>query len=212
MTDSRLDLQAQGVRFKVLAHIFPALRHDVIGPISNAGLASAMLHQPPDGDNGARHERLVDEVQSLLDEGVASLRGLDDWLVDRERHGDAGVLFEDCSRIVAARLLATGKHVALPQFTIVPDLRLFSSRYIILAWLFCLLDTLADGEELQVRAPSANVWTAAPGGQSAAPAWPGQPEPILAEELQILAAASGWEAECAPELWTLRGPQELQHW
>ncbi|OZI71105.1 hypothetical protein [Bordetella genomosp. 12] len=206
MTDSRQALQAQGVRFKVLAHIFPVLRHDVIGPISNAGLAAAMLHQPGDSEAGSRRERLIDEVQSLLDEGVASLRGLDDWLIDRERHGDAGMLFEDCSRIVSARLLVTGKRVALPPFNIVPELSLFSSRYVVLAWLLCLLDTLADGQELEVRAPSANVWTAAPGVLTAAAPWPGQPEAIHPDELQVLAAASGWQADCGPQLWTLCGP------
>lgn len=210
MIDTRLDLQAQGVRFKVLAHVFPVLRHDVIGPISNAGLAAAMLHQPPDADSGpqSRQERLLDDVQTMLDEGVANLRALDDWLIDRERHGNAGIVFEDCRRLVAARLLATGKHVSLPQFTIVPDLGEFSARYIILAWMLCLLDTIADGAELSIEATSTHSWSATPGTQLAAPAWPGQVEAITCEELKILASASGWEADCTPEAWTLRCPQD----
>ncbi|KAK85413.1 hypothetical protein L500_0533 [Bordetella holmesii CDC-H643-BH] len=182
------------------------LRHDVIGPISNAGLALAMLHQPGEGEHGARRERLADEVQSLLDEGVTQLRGLDDWLIDRERCGDAGVLFEDCSRIVSARLLVTGKRVALPAFSVVPELSLFSSRYIVLAWLLCLLDTLPEGQTLDVQGPSAHVWTATPGTLSAPAPWPGQPEPITREDLEVLAAASGWQTNCSDHLWTLSCP------
>ncbi|MFU1999604.1 hypothetical protein [Bordetella avium] len=208
MSNFKLDLQAQGVRFKVLAHMFPALRHSVIVPLSNVGLAAALLHNPPADERIPQRRHLIGEMQSLLEDSVSSLRELDKWLIDLERQNDAHSVFEDCRRLVAYRLLASGKQVSLPQLPIVPDLRLFSSRYVILAWLLCLLDTVADGEELRVHAPSACIWTAEPGLLMASPAWPGQPEPILPDELSLLAAASGWQADCAPERWTLRGPLE----
>ena len=41
-------LAAHGVRLKVLAQVFPVLRHEVVGPLSNATLAAAMLRQSPE--------------------------------------------------------------------------------------------------------------------------------------------------------------------
>ncbi|MFX8262508.1 hypothetical protein ABTL46_21885, partial [Acinetobacter baumannii] len=51
-------LAAQGVRLKVLAQIFPVLRHEAIAPLSNATLAAAMLGHAPEGtDAEARQQR-----------------------------------------------------------------------------------------------------------------------------------------------------------
>ncbi|MDQ8034812.1 hypothetical protein CEG14_16390 [Bordetella genomosp. 1] len=208
--DWQNDLQAQGVRFKVLAHVFPVLRHDVIGPISNAALAAAMLHQVPDDTPTlaaqARHERLVGDMESLLDEGVASLRGLDDWLIDRHRSVASATLLNECRRLVFTRLMATGKQIHLPETLDGPDLSEYSARYIMIAWLLCLVDTLAEGQAVTIESVAPGFWTAQPGGARAPQSDDGQAAPVRAVEMQWLANAGGWIAECGDSLWTLRCP------
>jgi len=45
-------LAVKGVQLKVLSQIFPVLRHEVLGPLSSASLAAAMLRQAPEGATG----------------------------------------------------------------------------------------------------------------------------------------------------------------
>ncbi|MFJ1302267.1 hypothetical protein ACILG0_20070 [Pseudomonadota bacterium AL_CKDN230030165-1A_HGKHYDSX7] len=208
--DWQNDLQAQGVRFKVLAHVFSVLRHDVIGPISNAALAAAMLHQVPEDATNvvaqARHERLVGDMESLLDEGVASLRGLDDWLIDRQRTVASGKLLAECRRLVFTRLMATGKQIHLPEADDGPGLSEFSARYVMIAWLLALVDTLPEGQAVTIESVAPGFWTAQPGRAEPPHPWDGQPDPVRANEMQWLANAGGWIAECGDTLWTLRCP------
>ena len=86
ISPSLLALAAHGVRLKVLAQIFPVLRHDVVGPLSNASLAAAMLRQSPEGADAnalqQRCQRLAGDLTGMLDDGVAVVRELDQWLAD----------------------------------------------------------------------------------------------------------------------------------
>lgn len=97
-------LAADGVRFKVLAQIFPVLRHETLAPLSNATLAVAMLRQTPEGASAdalqQRCQRLAGDLQHMLEDSVNVVRDLDQWLVDNGARLPADALLRQCRKLL----------------------------------------------------------------------------------------------------------------
>ncbi|MFD4841651.1 hypothetical protein ACFWP0_29415 [Achromobacter sp. NPDC058515] len=201
-------LAARGVQFKVLAQIFPVLRHEVVGPLSNASLAAAMLRQTPDGANAEalqqRCQRLAGDLTGMLEESVGIVRELDQWLTDSGAIAFADDLFHECRKLLFSHLLLSRHSVRWPKDIAPAELPQFSSRYLVLTWLLCLLPLLPTDAELVLDTSEPGVWRARfPEGPAPAAA---QPPAFDPREVELLAAAAGWRLERQAGCWSLHLP------
>lgn len=198
---------AHGVRFKVLAQIFPVLRHEAIAPLSNATLAVAMLRQTPEGaDPDAllqRNQRLTNDLTHMLEESVDVLRDLDQWLNDNGALLSAATLLRQCRKLLFSQLMWSKRQVRWPEDTALIELPAFASRYLVMAWLLCMLPWLPEGGELVLDASGTDAWHA---DFSTPPQAPAAPQLFDTHDLEQLAAASGWRLERQPQRWSLQLP------
>lgn len=203
-------LAARGVQFKVLSQIFPVLRHEVVGPLSNATLAAAMLRQSPDGANAEalqqRCHRLAGDLTGMLDDSVNVVRELDQWLADNGAITSTEDLLRDCRKLMFSHLLLSRHSIIWPEDVAAVQLPQFSSRYLLLAWLLCLLRELPADAGLTLDFSQAGVWRAHfPEGQPAS-AGAEQADVFDLQEVELLAAASGWRLERQALCWSLHAP------
>lgn len=201
-------LAAHGVRLKVLAQVFPVLRHEVVGPLSNATLAAAMLRQSPEGASAdalqQRCHRLAGDLTGMLEDSVAIVRDLDQWLVDQGACASADALLRECRKLMFSHLLLSGRSVTWSEDIAEVELPQFASRYLLLAWLLCLLPALPAGAALTLDFSHADAWHA---HFSAAPDFSDvQPTGFDPQEVDLLAAASGWRLERQTHGWSLHLP------
>lgn len=198
---------AAGVQFKVLAHVFPVLRHEVIRPVSNAGLAAAMLRQGTHSiDN--RQEGLINELESMLLESTTEVRRLGDWLEDTGATLPLDHLLELCRKLLFSHLLHTARQIDLPDFCPPVELPEFGSRYVLLAWLLSLLEHLPHDSMLEVELIDDRVLLSRPGtnrGFAEPPATPGH---ISTDELRLLAEHHGWQCTFDADAWKLKLPSD----
>lgn len=201
-------LAANGVRLKVLAQVFPVLRHEVVGPLSNATLAAAMLRQTPEGaDAGAlqqRCQRLAGDLTGMLEDSVNVVRDLDQWLTDNGALAPADALLRDCRKLMFSHLLLSRRSVAWPEEIAAVQLPQFTSRYLLLAWLLCLLPAMAADAELTLDFSQADVWHAH--FSAALEFTADQPAAFDPQEVELLASESGWRLERHAHCWSLRLP------
>lgn len=207
-------LLAQGVQFKVLAHVFPVLRHDAIKPISNATLAAAMLQRKPEAIQAEaakeREKRLLSDIEAMLGEGVQAVRTLADWLADSGKRTTIGELLQECRKLLFTQMVVSGKKIVLPDTLERVDLPLHTSRYVVLAWLLHVLEGLPPASELRIEAPAPDQLRARlPGECTPVERYEG-PAPICRQDACDLAAAHGWSAHCAEGVWTLTLPGKDQ--
>lgn len=200
-------LAARGVQFKVLGQIFPVLRHDILGPLSNASLAAAMLRQAPEGAAAdtvqQRCQRLAGDLSGLLEDGVDIVRELDQWLTDSGAMASADDLLQECRKLMFSHLLLARHNIRWPEYIAPVQLPRFSSRYLVLAWLLCLLPELAPDAELVLDTSEPGVWRARfPEGTASA----AQAPAFKPQEVELLAAASGWRLERQDGCWSLHLP------
>lgn len=201
-------LAAHGVRFKVLAQVFPVLRHEVVGPLSNATLAAAMLRQTPEGANASslqqRCRRLAGDMTGMLEDSVNVVRDLDQWLTDKGALAPADTLLRECRKLMFSHLLLSRRSVTWPEEIAAVQLPQFTSRYLLLAWLLCLLPALPEEADLTLDFSQADTWHA---HFSAAPDFTaGQQVTFDPQEVELLAAESGWHLERHAHCWSLRLP------
>ena len=204
-------LAVKGVQFKILGQVFPVLRHDVLGPLSNASLAAAMLRQAPEGAPAdalqQRCQRLSDDVSAMLEEGVGAVRGLEQWLSDDGAVAAAADLLQECRKLVFSQLLLSRRTIRWPEQIAPAELPRFSSRYLALAWLLSLISELAADAELELDASEPGVWRARLPQYAADSA--AQPPVITPREVELLAAAAGWRMERQDRCWSLYLPTHL---
>jgi hypothetical protein len=209
-------LVAQGIQFRVLAHAFPVLRHDAIKPISNAKLATAMM-QKTGGEEYAdeRTQQLLIDLDFMLDEGVDTVRLLAEWLSDSGKTLDVVVLLGDCSKLLFTHLLLSGKKLRLAETGVAVDVAQYSGRYVLLAWLLHMVESMPDGAELAIDyvdgvrlCASVNVGGGSP---------PLRPSDLTAHPVMPLAAATqlaqfhGWTlAQDGPSGWTMTLPEQAR--
>ncbi len=198
-------LAAEGARFKVLGQVFPVLRHEILGPLSNGTLAAAMLRQAPEGASAEavaqRSQRLAGELSSMLEDSVAVIRGLDQWLADQGARTTMERLLEDCRKLLCSHQLLSRQHIDWPRGAAHAELPEYASRYMALAWLLHLLQSLPEDAELELSAPAAGLLRAScrAGGDRREPA-------VGREDVELLAAASGATIKRDAAGWTLRLP------
>ena len=202
---------ALGAQFKVLAQVFPVLRHEMLGPVSNAALAVAMLRQPFDRigavDAQQRHNELLASLDHMLEDSATELRTLGRWFEDTGRMVALGAQLELCRRLLFTQLLRSGKQIALPEPDTLPHVMLpeYAARYVLLAWLLCLLDTLPDGGQLRLDIRQDELRYILPDSLLSTATQPAGPRVSLAE-CQALAQQHGWQAQRDANGWTLRLP------
>ncbi len=200
-------LAAQGVRFQVLAQIFPVLRHEALAPLSNATLATAMLRQAPEGAAAdalqQRSQRLAGDLQQMLEDSVDVLRGLDQWLVDNGASLPAATLLKECRKLLFSQLMWSKRRVRWPDEPAPVDLPAFAARYLVMAWVLCLLPWLPEDTELELDASDPTVWHARLPAPAEAPVAPALFDP---RDIENLALASGWRLERQPQYWSLHLP------
>lgn len=206
--DPFIALAVKGVQFKVLGQIFPVLRHEILGPLSNASLAAAMLRQTPEGADAdavqQRCQRLAGDLTSMLEDSVGVVRDLDQWMTDSGGTAMADDLFQECRMLMFSHLLLSRHSVRWPEYIAPAELPRFDSRYLMLAWLLCLLPMLPADAELVLDTSEPGVWRARfPAGAAAADA----PAPVLEpREIELLAASAGWRLERQDQCWSLHLP------
>ncbi|MFY0480049.1 hypothetical protein [Achromobacter marplatensis] len=201
-------LAAHGVRLKVLAQVFPVLRHEVVGPLSNATLAAAMLRQTPEGASPdalqQRCQRLAGDLTGMLEDSVAVVRDLDQWLADQGAMAPADALLRECRKLMFSHLLLSRRSVTWSETVASVQLPTFASRYLLLAWLLCLLPALPADSDLALDFSQADVWHAR---FSAAPDFSDvQPTTFDPQEVELLADASGWRLVRQADCWSLHLP------
>jgi len=219
---------AAGVRFRVLARVFPVLRHEVLRPIANASLAAAMLrhvpenppeyvqedpsehlqkHPPSTDQAGAarRQDALIDELESMLAEGASDVRRLGDWLEDTGDTTQLSDVLPLCKKLVFTQLLRSGKQIHLAGSYPDTALSLFAARYVLLAWMLYLLDQLPDGGELRIEAIDGHTLRACGSSGVRAPA-SAYPTGITADESIAIATLHGWQMQRDAAGWILRLP------
>jgi hypothetical protein len=202
------ELQAAGAQFKVLAHVFPVLRQEIVRPVSNAGLALAMLRKAAPV-NDSRREGLINELENMLTESAAELRRLDGWLEDSGETLPLADLLVFCRRLLFSHLLRTSRKIELPED--VPPLRVpqHGGRYVLLAWLLCLLDTLPDGATLQVESAQGEYLLAHPGERVDRERASGALPTIGYAEVLMLAERHGWQCQREESAWMLKPPTAI---
>lgn len=200
-------LAAHGVRLKVLAQVFPVLRHDVVGPLSNATLATAMLRQAPPGASAdalqQRCERLAGDLNGMLEDGVNIVRDLDQWLADNGALTRTPALLRQCRKLVFSQLLLSRHTIIWPEDVADIELPQFAARYLLLGWLLCLLQQLPANASLTLDMSQADAWHAHFSATPDAP--PALPASLTfdPQEIELLAQASGCRLERHAQSWSL---------
>lgn len=206
-SDTLGPLAVKGVQLKVFSQIFPVLRHEVLGPLSSASLAAAMLRQAPEGASSdaiqQRCERLAGDLSDMLEESVSVVRELDGWLSDGGAMIASGDLLHDCRKLMFSHLLLSRHGIHWPQEVAHADVPLFSTRYLVLAWLLCLLPQVPADAHLELDASAPGVWRArVPEGEPASD----RPPVFEPQEIELLAEAAGWRLERQDRCWSLHLP------
>ncbi|SEJ22963.1 MULTISPECIES: hypothetical protein [unclassified Achromobacter] len=199
-------LAVKGVQLKVFCQIFPVLRHEVLGPLSSASLAAAMLRQAPEGASNEavqqRCERLAGDLAEMLEESVGVVRELEGWLSDAGATTPCGDLLQECRKLMFSHLLLSRHGIRWPEQVVHADVPVFSTRYLVLAWLLCLLPMVPADAHLELDASEPGVWRARlPEGGGAE-----QPMAFNPQEVELLATAAGWRLERQDRCWSLHLP------
>lgn len=202
-------LAAQGVRFKVLAQVFPVLRHEVVGPLSNATLAAAMLRQTPDGADAdalqQRCQRLAGDLTGMLEDSVTIVRELDQWLLDSDATISTEALLRECRKLMFSHLLLSRHNITWPEAVADIQVPQFTSRYLLLAWLLSLLSVLPPDATLTLDCSQPDAWHVHFPESLASAVTPEAPA-FAPEEVELLAAVSGWRLERQAQCWSLYLP------
>jgi len=205
-----------GIQFKVLAQVFPVLRHDALKPLSNAKLTIVLLEKsiakgtildpaaPP----------FVNDLDGMLDESVETIRLLNTWFQDEGRRADTQDILLECRKLAFSHLLLSGKKVQLqtqPHTALVSQ---SAARYVLMAWLIHAIQSLPERGILDIRQTSADRIEAsilpAPTEHNGREPRPDTSPPLLMEEVEIVAQCYGWQVRRNDAGWTITLPAEDQ--
>ncbi|OZI37818.1 hypothetical protein CAL29_05425 [Bordetella genomosp. 10] len=203
-----------GIQFKVLAQVFPVLRHDALKPLSNAKLTIVLLEKsiakgtildpaaPP----------FVSDLDGMLDESVETIRLLNTWFQDEGRRAGVHEILSECRKLAFSQLLLSGKKVQLDASSHAASVSQRAARYVLMAWMIHAIQALPQRGILDIR-------LAAPGRIEAAiqqaPAEPNGREPrpdtsppLSMAEVELVAQCYGWQVRRNEEGWTISLPTE----
>ena len=208
-TDSRL---IEGIQFRVLAQVFPVLRHDALKPLSNAKLTTVLLEKAitkgtiiaPDAPP------FVSDLDTMLDESVEAIRLLNNWFQDEGERVDAHSVFVECRKLAFSQLLLSGKRIEIDAFTHRVPLQHRTSRYVVMAWLIHAIQSLPERGVLRISQDGpTRVGAAAlpaPADERSREPRPDTSAPFLATEVDALAQCYGWKVLREGDRWTLQLP------
>jgi len=212
-TDSRL---IDGIQFRVLAQVFPVLRHDALKPLSNAKLTAVLLEKAiakgtivaPDAPP------FVSDLDTMLDESVEAIRLLNNWFQDEGGRADVHSVFLECRKLAFSQLLLSGKRIEVDPFTHRVPLPHRTSRYVVMAWLIHAIQSLPDRGVLRISQDgparvSATVLPA-PADDRVREPRPDTSTPFLETEVDALATNYGWRVQREGDNWTLLLPPQQE--
>jgi hypothetical protein len=214
MPAADLDLQAvQGIQFKILAQVFPVLRHDALKPLSNAKLTIVLLEKAIAKGTITTSDPppFVGDLDTMLDESVAAIRLLNNWFSDESLPLDINKLLHECRKLAFSQLLMSGKKVQIGDFGLSAAVPHRTSRYFVMAWLLLAVQSLPPRGILHVdqdgsRGLRAYALPAPPDSGGREPRAETAP-PVTRDEVEILARAYGWSVEKTDDGWVLALPE-----
>ncbi|MFC4275316.1 hypothetical protein [Achromobacter aloeverae] len=203
-----------GIQFKVLAQVFPVLRHDALKPLSNAKLTIVLLEKsiakgtildpaaPP----------FVSDLDGMLDESVETIRLLNTWFQDEGLRSDVHDVMLECRKLAFSHLLLSGKKVQLEKFGHAASVAQRPARYVLMAWMLHAIQTLPQRGILDIRlAEPGRIEAAilsAPADASGREPRPDTSPPLHMEEVDLVAQCYGWQVRRNNEGWTISLPAE----
>ncbi|MCD0501801.1 biliverdin-producing heme oxygenase [Bordetella petrii] len=198
-----------GVQFKVLAQVFAVLRHEALAPISSASLSVAMLRQTPataPADRERRQDDLLSCLDGMLEDSAAELRRMDSWFDDAGHRVPLHDLLKACRTLLFSQLLRSGKQILLPES--IPEILLseHAARYVVLAWLLCLIESLPEGARVRLELGTDDQLWAQPEDPAGASAGPPCASSISLDECQSIARHYGWQCRRQGSTWILHLP------
>lgn len=202
----------EGIQFKVLAQLFPVLRHDALKPLSNAKLTIVLLEKSISKGTIITPEAppFVDDLDTMLDESVDAIRLLNNWFQDEGRSADILELLHECRKLAFSQLLLSGKKIQIDDFTQPSDVPHHGSRYVIMAWLIHAIQALPDRCVLHVAQDgperfAASVLPGSPDTPGREPR-PDTTAPIPLADVELLARFYDWEVQKNGDGWVLSLP------
>lgn len=204
----------EGLQYRVLAHIFPVLRHDALKPLSNAKLTIVLLEKAIAKGTLAASDPppIVGDLDTMLDDSVAAIRLLNNWFQDDSPVLSIHAVMQECRRLAFSQLLLSGKKVQIDDFPHATLVGHRTSRYVAMAWLIQAIHGLPPRGVLHVRqeGPRALVAQALPEPPDA-PGRTIQPEaepPVSLQDIHDIARFYGWTIEKQSEGWLLTLPPD----
>jgi hypothetical protein len=201
-----------GIQFRVLAHVFPVLRHDALKPLSNAKLTIVLLEKAIAKGTLASADPppFVGDLDTMLDDSVAAIRLLNNWFQDDSPPLPVHSVLQECRRLAFSQLLLSGKKVQIDDFHRATPIAHRAGRYVLMAWMIQAIHSLPTRGVLHVRqeGPRALVAHALPEPPDA-PGRTIQPEsapPVSLDDVRDLAGFHGWKVDKQSDGWLLTLP------
>jgi hypothetical protein len=213
MPNSPLDPRAiEGIQLRVLAHIFPVLRHDALKPLSNAKLTLVLLQKAIEKGTLAPGDPppLLGDLDNMLDDSVAAVRLLSNWYQDDNPPLPIDAVVQECRRLAFPQLLLSGKKLQIDDFEHATPIEYRTSRYVLMAWLLQAIHALPQRGVLHIRQEGPKALAAC-----SLPAPPDAPErtippenqpPISQDDMHAIARFYGWSVSKQNDGWLLDLP------
>jgi hypothetical protein len=202
----------EGIQFRILAHVFPVLRHDALKPLSNAKLTIVLLEKAIAKGTLAAADPppFVGDLDIMLDDSVAAIRLLNNWFQNDGPPLDIHTIVQECRRLVFSQLLLSGKKVQVDEFAHATMAVHRTSRYVLMAWMILAIHGLPERGVLHIKQEGAQGLMAralpAPPDATTRTLQPEGPPPISLEDAHTIARFYGWTVEKHDDSWLLRLP------
>lgn len=202
----------EGIQFRILAHVFPVLRHDALKPLSNAKLTIVLLEKAISKGTIADTDPppFVGDLDNMLDDSVAAIRLLNNWFQDDSPATDVHGIVQECRRLAFSQLLLSGKKVQIDDFPHPAPVAHRPSRYVLMAWMILAIYGLPERGILQIKQEGSHGLAAqalpAPPDATTRTLQPESAPPISLEDAQKIATFYGWELNKQDGGWLLNLP------
>jgi hypothetical protein len=213
MPPATIDLRTiEGIQFKVLAHVFPVLRHDALKPLSNAKLTVVLLEKAIAKGTLAATDPppFVSDLDSMLDDSVAAIRLLNNWFQDEGPPVAVDTIVQECRRLSFSQLLLSGKKVQVDNLSHATLAEHRTGRYVLMAWMIHAIHQLPARGVLDIRQEGQRGLAAyalpAPPDATTRALQPENAPPITLDDMHAIARFYGWSVEKQRDGWLLNLP------
>ncbi|ANN68282.1 hypothetical protein [Bordetella bronchialis] len=202
----------EGIQFKILAHVFPVLRHDALKPLSNAKLTIVLLEKAIAKGTLAPADPppFTGDLDTMLDDSVAAIRLLNNWFQDDTPPASIHAIVQECRRLAFSQLLLSGKKVQVDDFPHATAAAHRTGRYVLMAWMILAIYGLPERGVLHIKQEGPQGLAAralpAPPDATSRTLQPESPPPISLEDAQTIARFYGWTVEKQADGWLLGAP------